>query len=292
MTSINAAKITGIGAANRFGVNLQEVLSKTEKGNLLHSPCSVSIALAMIYIGARENTAVQLSKALNWGTIPQQVLHSQMKTFLETINEVNCDTVELEMASRLFIRKDFGLSQEFREAAVKYYGVEERLVDYRNDAAGARREVNLWVAQKTREEVKDLLVSKSAFDSRTKLTLVNTVYLKATWLSGAWELQPPSTFNIKRGKDIKIQMIANKSRFKYRLANELGSCGCQILELPLSQQSLSAFFLLPVVKPALGDLEMSLTHHKLQRVLDLTAAVAPCDIQVGTSYSRSPVTSR
>ena len=281
MASLKGVQITAVVAANKFGVDFQEALNKTEKGNLLFSPCSVSIALAMISIGTRENTAAELSKVLHWDTIPPQALHSQMKTFLESISDVNDDNVELEMASRMFIRKDFGLSQSFREAAVKYYGVEEGILDYKHDVAGARREVNSWVAQKTREDAKILPINKSAFDSKTKLTLVNTAYLKATWLSGAWKLLPhTSSFIVKRGKEVNIQMITQRARLRYRLANEVGSCGCQILEVPLSKPNFSVFFLLPVVKPALCDLEMSLTHHKLQRVLDLTEAVTPCDIQV------------
>lgn len=291
MTSIKGAKITGIGAANKFGVDLHESLNKNENGNLLFSPCSISLALAMMYMGARENTAAELSKVLHWETIPPQALHSQMKIFLESITEVNSENTELEMASRMFIRKDFGLSQAFREAVVKYYGMEEGILDYKHDIAGARQKVNLWVAQKTREDVKlnSMLINKSAFDSRAKLILVNTAYLKTTWLSGMWKLLPhPSTFIVKRGKDVIIQMITQRARLRYRLANELGSCGCQTLEIPLSQPSLSAFFLLPVVKPALRDLEMSLTHHKLQRVLDLTEAVTPCDIQVSTALFHPP----
>ena len=128
-------------ASNKFTLDLHGVLRKVEKENIFYSPSSISVALAMTYLGAKANTATQLAKALNWDGIPAQELHCQMKSFLASVQAANCSKVELAMANRQFLQKDFDIVQDFKEATSEFYGAEVALVDYKEDAEGARREV-------------------------------------------------------------------------------------------------------------------------------------------------------
>ena len=128
-------------ASNKFTLDLLGILREEEEKNIFYSPSSLSVALAMTYLGAKENTAQQLAKALNWDKIPAEELHSQMKLFLSSVQAANTDKTELAMANRHFLQKDFDIVQEFKTNTAKFYGAEMALVDYKNDPEGARQEV-------------------------------------------------------------------------------------------------------------------------------------------------------
>ena len=95
----------------------------------------------MTYLGAKENTATQLAKALNWDEIPAEELHSQMRSFLSSIQAANTDKTELALANRQFLQTGFDVVQEFKENTMKFYGAEIALVDYKQNAEGARQKV-------------------------------------------------------------------------------------------------------------------------------------------------------
>ena len=48
------------------------------------------------------------------------------------------------------------------------------LTDYQKDPEGARKEVNDWVENKTKENIKNL-IPEGVFNSGTVLTLVNAI---------------------------------------------------------------------------------------------------------------------
>ena len=64
-----------IEANNKFAVDLHKALKNDQNftnKNLFYSPSSLSIALAMTYMGAKGDTAGQMALALHWKAIPQE----------------------------------------------------------------------------------------------------------------------------------------------------------------------------------------------------------------------------
>ncbi|KAL9964166.1 hypothetical protein ACROYT_G027758, partial [Oculina patagonica] len=167
-----------IEANNKFTVDLHKALrnARTFAGqNLFYSPSSLSTALAMTFMGATGNTAAQMAKVLHWDTMPKEQLHTEEQHFLQALQASNTANNKLLAANRLFVQKNFSLVQEFVEGTKKFYDAEIALVDYQEDAEGARKEVNEWVEQKTKQKIKNL-IAEGAFNSRTRLTLVNAIY--------------------------------------------------------------------------------------------------------------------
>ena len=116
-----------IEANNKFAVDLHKALKNDQNftsKNLFYSPSSLSIALAMTYMGAKGDTAGQMALALHWKAIPQEQLHSEEKQYLHALQETNEQGNELLVANRLFAQKGFSLVQEFVEGTQKYYKAE------------------------------------------------------------------------------------------------------------------------------------------------------------------------
>ena len=260
-----------VEANNKLTLDLYQVLQKDDNftdQNLFYSPSSLSISLAMTSMGARGDTAKQLSEALHWEAMTSDQLHDQQRHFLDALQESNDEGNELLAANRLFVQKGFIIEQEFLEGTKRFYNAEMALTDYQKDPEGARKEVNDWVENKTKENIKNL-IPEGIINSGTELILVNAIYFKGIWQN---EFDRRATrskdFFVSKKKKVKVKMMKLKTNFKH-IANG-GELGCQLLELPYQGEGLSMLILLPQDKYGLASVEASLTHDKLQKAIALT----------------------
>ena len=270
-----------VEANNKFTVALHKALRNDQNfvdENLFYSPSSLSIALAMTYMGARGNTAAQMSKALHWDTIPAEQLHTEEQHFLQALQASNSASNELLTANRLFLQKNFTLEQEFAEGTKKFYDAEIALVDYQKDLEGARKEVNEWVEEKTKQKIKDL-IPEGVFSTRTRVTLVNAIYFKGFWQN---QFDKKATrkqqFFVSESEKVEVQMMNLTKNFKH--VEDGGELACQLLELPYQGEDLSMVILLPHDIHGLGKLEEDLTHDKLQKALALVSQSHPHKVEV------------
>ena len=277
---------SAVEASNKFCVDLYSYLRSERQftgKNLFYSPSSLSIALAMTSMGARGNTAEQLNKALHWEGLSQDKLHDNEKEFLVALQKSNTKGNELTTANRLFVQKDFSLSREFAEGIKKFYDAGIASVDYQKDAEGARREVNKWVEEKTKQKIKNL-IAEGVFNSLTRLTLVNAVYFKGFWQN---EFEKQATYDeeffLSTGEEIQVKMMHLKSSFKLHIAETY-----QVLEMPYKGNEFSMLILLPHEVDGLVKLEEDLTYDKLQRAIE--SVNEKFEIEVGVSLPRFKLT--
>ena len=246
--------------------------------NLLYSPSSLSIALAMTSTGARGNTAAQMAKSLHWEALPQDQLHTEEQQFLNTLQASNTAGNELLAANRLFVQKNFSLVQEFVKGTKKFYDAEIVLVDYHKDAEGARKEVNGWVEEKTKQKIRNL-IPEGGFHSGARLTLVNAIYFKGFWQNQFDKKATfPQQFFVSESEKVEVQMMHSTKKFKY--VQDAAELGCQVLELPYQGESLSMIILLPHDTHGLAKLEESITHDKLQKALESVSQSYPHKVDV------------
>lgn len=64
-------------------------------------------------------------------------------------------SVELSIANKMFIKKDYGIKQSFSSALEKTFGASAQDVEFLDDGTVAI--VNDWVAEKTKDKIKNLV---------------------------------------------------------------------------------------------------------------------------------------
>ena len=270
-----------IEANNKFSVDLHKALRNDAQfagKNLFYSPSSLSIALAMTSMGARGNTAVQMNKALHWEELPQDQLCKEEQLFLNALQKSNAAGNELLAANRLFVQKNFSLVQKFVEETKKFFEAEIALVDYQKDTEGARKEVNGWVEEKTKQKIKNL-IPEGVFTTRTRLTLVNAIYFKGFWQNQfEKEATLPQQFFVSESEKVQVQMMHLKAKFKH--VEDTGELGCQVLELPYQGEDLSMVILLPHDTHGLAKLEEGVTHDKLHKAIESVSQSRPHKVEV------------
>lgn len=270
-----------IEANNRFTVDLHRILRNDEQfrgQNLFYSPSSLSIALAMTSMGARGDTAMQMAEALHWEGMSRYQLRSEEQDFLDAILEINTAGNELLTANRLFLQKNFSLVQEFVERSKTFFQADIGLVDYQTDPDGARKDVNYWVEEKTKQKIKNLIAEK-VFNARTRLTLVNAIYFKGFWQNQFDEVATfKQRFVVSESEKTEVQMMHLTTDVRH--SNDSRVLCCQILELPYQGEDLSMVILLSHDTYGLAKLEENLTHERLQQALASVSRAHPEKVEV------------
>ncbi|NXI67301.1 SPB10 protein, partial [Anseranas semipalmata] len=94
-------------STNSFALDLYKKLNETSKGqNIFFAPWSIATALAMVYLGAKGDTARQMAEGPEHEE-PEDI-HSGFKELLSAINKPR-NTYSLKSANQLFEEKTYPL---------------------------------------------------------------------------------------------------------------------------------------------------------------------------------------
>uniref|UniRef100_A0A3Q2CFP8 Leukocyte elastase inhibitor n=1 Tax=Cyprinodon variegatus TaxID=28743 RepID=A0A3Q2CFP8_CYPVA len=277
------AAATPLTTANTtFSLALLKKLSEDNStSNVFFSPFSISSALAMVMLGARGNTATQMSETLKTLDI-QDDIHSSFSQLLGELNKPGAPYA-LSVANRLYGEQSYQFVQDYLEKTVKHYQAELEKVDFSKNSDAARVNINGWVESKTQGKIKDLLAEGSV-NGLTRLVLVNAIYFKGNWnqqFNATATKEAP--FKINNNETKPVMMMYQKSKFPLTFISEVN---CQILEMPYKGKELSMLIFLPNSMEGttgLEKLEKELTYEKF---MDWTRPDMMDDTEVNVGLPR------
>ncbi|XP_047108895.1 serpin B3-like [Schistocerca piceifrons] len=227
--------------------------------NLFFSPLSIQVILALVFLGARGNTAKQLSRGLH---LPEDrnVTEEGISRLLSQLQESK--DIALNIANRIFMKNGYNIKEEFNNSAIRFKaGTEE--VDFSQEEQ-ARKTINDWMEYKTNQKIKNIIPS-GVLNDLTKMVLVNAIYLNADWLQQfdvAFTL--PTRFHLASESTKNVDMMYIEEGFKYTEISELES---QVVLLPYRGKKLGMMIILPKEQNGLPNLEKKLANINLQDIL-------------------------
>ena len=217
--------------------------------NLFFSPFSIRTALGMAFAGARGETARQISIALHFTPLGEN-LHVAFAELIQSFNMAGDSQVLVTAANALWSQEGAPLRAEFRDLITPHYGGAINLIDFRDNPEGARVTINTWVEEKTNQKIQKL-IPPGSLNADTNLLLVNAVYFKGMWLlqfrKAATRDEP---FYLEDGGSVKVPLMHQHNRVRYWKAR-----GFQVVDLDYQGGDLSMLVLLPGKKDGLQDLE-------------------------------------
>lgn len=227
------------GALDQFGIDLYRLMALDQPtGNIVISPASIAIALSMVLAGAKGETAEQLAAGLRVSSA--DTIHHAMNSLTTELESRSEENVILTIESSLWAQYDVVLRQAFLDLIAAEYAAGVHQVDYRDDAEGARAEINDWVDQQTAGRIPELLAEGAVSDA-TRLTLVNAIYMKAPWLQpfdvGATTDQP---FTTTDGTVVQVPAMAMRATVNYGSGD-----GWQAIDLAYDSHDLTMIVILP-----------------------------------------------
>uniref|UniRef100_A0A8C6H3C3 Serine (or cysteine) peptidase inhibitor, clade B, member 9b n=1 Tax=Mus spicilegus TaxID=10103 RepID=A0A8C6H3C3_MUSSI len=245
-------------ANSTFAIHLLKMLCQSNPSkNVCFSPVSISSALAMVLLGAKEQTAVQISQAL--GLKKEKGIHQGFLRLLRKLNKPD-RKYSLRVANRLFADKTCEVVQTFKESCFRFYDSEMEQVNFFKAAVESRQCINTWVSKQTEGKIPELLADDSV-NFQTRLVLVNALYFKGMW---ACQFCKESTrempFYINKDEKRPVQMMCQTNTFMFAFVDELPA---RLLIMPYEGMELSLMVLLPEKGVDLSKVENDLTFEKL-----------------------------
>lgn len=156
------------------------------KSNVLVSPHSASVALAMTYGGTGAPTKAEMAKALRFSQA-DDVLHAgfdatdlALATREHDTTAENGGAVQLSSANSLWAQSRSDWEAAYLDTLARSYGAGINLLDFQaGGGEPARTTINAWVSERTKDKIPELIPSGATRGATW--VLVNAIYLKATW---------------------------------------------------------------------------------------------------------------
>ncbi len=238
---------TFVGDNNDFGFDLYRQVAPEATANVFLSPASVSVALAMTYAGARNQTATQMATALHF-TLPETTLHPAFDKLALQLASRNIAThkteegdksIKLNLLNSAWAQKGYEFVPAYLDTLAVDYNAGVKLLDYMADPDGSRQTINAWVDQQTEHKITDLLPDGS-IDTSTRLVLTNTLYFYGTWASVFDRNGTSDGVFHAAGGDINVPMMHGTRFIGYAEGD-----GWQMFDLPYDGNQLEMTVILP-----------------------------------------------
>ena len=270
-TRVDAAPAEARGAASAiggFGWDLYHQLADGDD-NLVFSPHSIGVALAMTGAGAAGDTAIEMDEVLHLGELDDphtslNALDLALTDAAGTKERPDGTTAEvtLDIANALWAQDGFGFEEPFLVTLAENYGAGVRLVDYADDPEAARERINEWVAGQTNERIPELL-APGILSTLTRLVLTNAVFLQAPWAhpfdDGATAEGP---FTRLDGSETPVDLMSVSASFRHGRGD-----GWQAIELPYLGGDLAMVVIVPD-PGAFETVTLTLDAERFQTIVD------------------------
>jgi len=238
-----------VAGGREFATDAYLQLTSAGNGNLVFSPASVRLALAMTWAGADGATASQMADALRLDLDPA-AMHAALNALdalLASRNRVEAPgpdgeerKVVLTIENALWGQAGYGFLQDFLDTLAINYGAGMHLVDFADDAEAARMAINDWVADRTNDRIPELIPAGIISDL-TRLVLTNAVCLDATWDR---PFDPDATgdgsFTTLDGSEVIVPIMHSTGELGYA-----AGAGWQAVELAYTGGELAMLVIVP-----------------------------------------------
>ena len=267
-----AASVASLGAG-LFGA------LRGQPGNLVLSPYSVAVALAMGLNGAAGETAAEMSRVLGAddlsrfnGGLNALTQYVEGLAGRVELSDGTSDDLVLAAANQLFGQRDTTWAEPFLDTLAREYGAGMRLVDYVADPEGARLLINGWTAEQTRDRIPEI-VPEGVLDELARLVLVNALYLKAPWdVAFEPERTELRAFRTEDGRSLEVPTMMRG----LDTAGYASGDGWEAVRIPYAGRRLAMTVVLPAAG-ALEDLSGAVAGGGLDAML---SAVRPAPVQL------------
>ncbi|KAL2777950.1 serpin B12 isoform 2 [Daubentonia madagascariensis] len=277
-----------VAANTKFCFDLFHKISKDDyHKNIFFCPLSLSAALGMVRLGARNDSAHQIDEVLHFNEISQNeskepdphlesnkqeaelpndenaLLSCYFGKLLCKLDRIKTDYT-LSIANRLYGEQEFPICPEYTDGVIQFYHTTIESVDFRKHTEKSRQEINYWVESQSQGKIKELF-SKDTINDATVLVLVNAVYFKAKWEKHFdCENTVDALFSLNENEKKNVKMMTQKGLYRIGFIEELKA---QILEMRYTKGELSMFVLLPSCSEdnlkGLEELERKITSEKI-----------------------------
>lgn len=234
-----------IASNNGFGFDLYQKLYQDDSSdNMMISPISISLALAMTYNGAEGETQAAFENTLHLTDLSRDQINNIYKS-LQNYLERTDPKIRMNIANSVWSKQGTTVEEEFKDNISEFYNAEFRVEDFSNPAT--LDAINHWVEENTEGKIKNILDHISPDDF---MYLINAIYFKGEW-TNPFDTKDTYTgkFTNEEGVISQANYMTTEMHIGY-LNNDLFSA----IELPYGNKDYSMVILLPNEDKKIADI--------------------------------------
>ncbi|XP_077519051.1 iripin-1-like [Amblyomma americanum] len=247
-------------ANNQFGFQLLQKIPTSSEENLLFSPYSVSTAMAMAYVGARNETQRDLHETMRYesaGLTPDDV-HSVYARHTRLLRAPSNSTIRV--ANAAVVQNGYSVNEQYLAVLTRSFKAEISFASLSGE--GSLNDINNWVSNKTEGKIKKLLSEPLPLDA--KLVLLSAIYFKGLWMIPllATKRSKAQFFNAGTQR-VEVGTMYARGLLAHAEDNETNS---DVIDLPYAGNGYSMTIVLPRQRTGADALRQSLTWPVFQRL--------------------------
>ncbi len=151
---------------------MQETMA--DDGNVLISPSSVYLALAMTLNGADTDTLTAMKNALMAQGLTDDQINQGSRNWI--INNSHYEDFDLKIANSIWIREGYPVAPAFLQVNADFFAAAARQLDFSQPSAADT--INGWINDKTEGKIEEVI---DEIDPSTVMFLINAIYFLADW---------------------------------------------------------------------------------------------------------------
>lgn len=245
--TLTAKELQKAEADNKFTFNLLKQVAAAEPStnNLMLSPLSVSMAIAMTSNGSKGQTLSDIGNAMQFKDFTEAEINSYYQKIIKSLPELD-SRVNLTIANSIWYRNSFTVLPAFISTNTTHYNAKVSALDFANPTS--KNTINNWVSEQTKGKIPTIIDNIS---SDMVMYLINAVYFKGTWKSQFDKSKTAKgTFNLTDEHKIQTDFMYGEG-IKLRTAVDQK---VSIYELPYGNDIYSMVVVLPKVGVQLEDI--------------------------------------
>ncbi|KAB0802230.1 hypothetical protein PPYR_04416 [Photinus pyralis] len=248
-TVINSEEIQEFQDSNlQFATDIYKQISKRNTENFLICPLSAQIVLSLATVGARENSAKQLSNCLY---LPNDSV--KIQSIFQKLNN-NFDVTkpyQFSSANKIYLNNKCEIKSHYRDIAINTFKAGIENINF-SETEKATKIINQWVESKTNSKIKDL-IQKNTIQSNTFAILVNALYFHGDWVNEfGYSGDYKQDFYVSENETVSVNYMTQRNYFNYCYNEKLHA---EFLELPFVGDDVTMTIVLPKDTHGLKKLE-------------------------------------
>ncbi|XP_078262945.1 alpha-1-antitrypsin-like isoform X1 [Rhinoraja longicauda] len=236
------AMLRSAGANVGFAMRLfRQIASQpgTASKNIFFSPLSISAALSMLSLGARQNTLAELMQVLGYNEMEHNGERAVRELFQYLLEELTSENSTLKIGNSLHIQEGLNVKRMFLQESKQFYNADIKNINFQ-EPQNAKEQINTYLKNKTNGKIPEFV--KEPLPRDTVMLLLNYIFFKGNWLKpfdihNTYE----ADFHVDDGTTVKVQMMKRMGMFESLYANVLSS---HIIKIPY-QRNTSLLLILP-----------------------------------------------
>ncbi|KAK2104681.1 Serpin A11 [Saguinus oedipus] len=222
-----------------FALRLYKKLAADTSRNVIFSPVSISITLALLSLGAQADTSALILEGLgfNLTETPEADIHQGFQSLLHTL-ALPSPKLELKVGNALFLDKRLKPQQHYLDTIKELYGAFAFSANF-TDSVTTERQINDYVRRQTYGRVVDCLPE---FSQDMLMVLANYIFFKAKWKHpfSRYQIQKHESFFVDERTSLQVSMMHQKEMHRFLYDQELA---CTVLQIEYRGNALALLVL-------------------------------------------------